>query len=109
MNTFFISLGMDDTINKINDVISSSASGNWLDSYNIIGPNGKRCTVLVYEKYFYRVKNYVTLTIVLDEFDGKTRVHIASGGGGNGLLNLDWGASESFASEVLDELAKYKI
>ena len=71
--------------------------------------NGKKCTVLVYEKYYFRVKNYVTLTVVLDNFDGKTRVHMVGSGGGNGLLNLDFCASNSFVSKVMDRLEQYKI
>jgi hypothetical protein len=99
---------MEEAIAKIDDVISSSASGRYLDNYTINTPNGK-CVVLVYEKYFYRVNNYLTLTIVLDDFINKTRLHIVGGGGGSGLLNIDLGAAESFASEVIDVMKQYKL
>lgn len=109
MDTFLVSLSLEDTAAKIYDNVTSSVTGSQLDSYDIKTPDGKKCTVLVFEKYFYRVGNYVTLTVVLDNFDGKTRVHAVSGGGGHNLINFDWGASDSFVSKVMDELEEYRI
>lgn len=94
MNTFCVSLSLEETVLKINNAVSVSVSGSLIDNYSVTAPNGKKCTVLVYEKYYFRVKNYVTLTVVLDNFDGKTRVHMVGSGGGNGFLNLDFGASK---------------
>lgn len=47
--------------------------------------------VAVYEKHYYRAGNRLTLTVVLDDFTGRTRVHCISGGGGEGLFRFDWG------------------
>lgn len=81
-------------------ILESSISGTFLDRYEITHPSGGRCVVLLYEKHYYRVGNRLTLTVTLDDFTGKTRLHCASGGGGSGLTNFDWGAAESFEEVV---------
>ena len=53
--------------------------------------------------------NRLTLTVVLDDFTGRTRVHCISGGGGEGLFRFDWGAAESFEGVVHDALSHYRL
>ena len=65
--------------------------------------------VLVFEKHYYRAGNRLTLTVTLDDFTGRTRVHCASGGGGEGLFRFDWGAGDSFEGVVHDALDGCRI
>ena len=51
----------------------------------------------------------VDCTVTLDDFTGRTRVHCASGGGGEGLFRFDWGAAESFEGVVHDALGPYRL
>lgn len=56
---------------------------------------------LVFEKYFFRVKNRVALVVIADNFDNSTKVRVISTASSEGiLLNFDWGASDSFIREV---------
>jgi hypothetical protein len=109
-DTMFCSLNIQDTVNLIQHaVVDGSITGECIDSYCVSAKNGGTCAVLVYEKHYYRAGNRLTLTVVVDDFTGRTRVHCASGGGGEGLFRFDWGASESFSAVVADALAKYRI
>ena len=88
--------------------VTDSVTGERIDRYELTHPQGGRCVVLVYEKHYYRAGNRLTLTVVLDDFAGRTRVHCAGGGGGEGLFGFDWGASESFEDVVHRALEPYR-
>jgi hypothetical protein len=65
---------------------------------------------LVFEKYFMRVKNRVALVVIIDNIYGQTGVRAISTGSSEGIIfNLDWGASESFASSVQKILESFII
>ena len=70
--------------------------------------DGAVCLVSVYEKHYWRAGNRLTLTVTVDNLQGRTRVYLVSGGGGEGLFRFDWGASQSFESVVQDALAPYR-
>jgi hypothetical protein len=110
-NTFYVSLTMKAAADCLNtEIVDGSISGELLDDYTINYENGHMSRILLFEKYYYRVGNRLTLTVVLDNADGKTRIHSVSGGGGNGaLFSFDWGASESFADAAINALEEYKI
>jgi hypothetical protein len=65
---------------------------------------------MVFEKYFYRVSNRLTMTVIIDNFEGRTRVHCVSGGGSQGVFfRFDWGSSDSFARSAYRALQNYII
>jgi len=108
--TFNVTLDIRDTAKIIDDaVIEGSITGECIDTYSIQVPNVGNCLVAVYEKHYYRAGNRLTLTVVMDDFEGKTRVHCVSGGGGEGLFSFDWGAAGSFSSIVSDSLAEFRL
>ena len=107
MDNYFVSLTLDDCVEQVRSAVFDSVTGEEIDAYAIAHPGGGRCVVLVFEKHYYRAGNRLTLTVTLDDFTGKTRVHCASGGGGEGLFRFDWGASESFEGVVHDALSGY--
>ncbi|AGK96097.1 DUF6054 family protein [Clostridium pasteurianum] len=56
---------------------------------------------LVFEKYFFRVKNRVALVVIADNFDDNTKVRVISTASSEGIFfNFDWGAGDSFMGEV---------
>jgi len=53
--------------------------------------------LMVYEKYFMRVKNRVSLSIMLKEVNQKTEIiAIGSGAGQGALFSFDWGSELDF-------------
>ncbi len=109
MDSYFVSLDAVDCANRIREAVFDSVTGEEIDAYAITHPSGGRCIVLVFEKHYYRAGNRLTLTVTLDDFTGRTRVHCASGGGGEGLFRFDWGAAESFEGVVHDALSGYRL
>jgi hypothetical protein len=108
-DTFFVSLDISGAAGAVYDaVIGGSMTGELIDSYEIRSQCGA-CIVQVFEKHYIRAGNRLTLTAVTDNFDGATRVHCASGGGGEGLLSFDWGAADSFTGAVTRALEPYMI
>ena len=109
MDSYFVSLDAVDCANRIREAVFDSVTGEEIDAYAITHPSGGRCIVLVSEKHYYRAGNRLTLTVILDDFGGGTRVRCIGGGGGEGLFRFDWGASESFEDVVHRALAPYRI
>ncbi|MBU5439557.1 hypothetical protein KQI42_16200 [Tissierella sp. MSJ-40] len=97
----------DEIVNR--EIIDGSVTGELIDSHIVYGENGKLCIISVYEKHYYRAGNRLTLTVIIDNMEGATRVHSISGGGGEGLFRFDWGASKSFETCVENALAEYRI
>ncbi len=109
-DTFFVSLDVQSTIEVINDaVVRGSITGECINHYGVPAPQGGGFAVLVYEKHYYRAGNRLTLTVVIDDLTGRTRVHSVSGGGGEGFFRFDWGASRSFSGVVANALSRYRI
>jgi len=108
-NTFFVSLDVQSTVRLINDaVVRGSITGECIDHYGVAAPGGGGFVVLVFEKHYYRAGNRLTLTVTIDDLEGRTRVHSVGGGGGEGLFRFDWGAAKSFANVVADTLEPYR-
>lgn len=110
MLNFYVSVSPDEAIDLIDkQVINGSITGEKIDEYVSDMGNGTKLVVSVYEKHYYRAGNRLTLTVISDNLRGKTHIHTISGGGGQGLLRFDWGASGSFEDTVMDALYKYVI
>jgi hypothetical protein len=108
-DTFFVSLGVEQAAELIDDaVLRGSFTGECIDSYGA-GGQGGGFILRVYEKHYMRVSNRLTLTVVIDDLSGTTRVHCVGGGGGEGLFAFDWGAADSFSGTVVGALAPYRI
>ncbi len=110
MTDFYTSVSPKEADNLIKKhIINGSITGVLLDSYESVGENGDEVIVSVYEKHYYRAGNRLTLTVVIDNVAGNTHIHTVGGGGGEGLLRFDWGASEAFESAAYDALRSYII
>ncbi len=110
MTDFYVSVSPDEAIDLIDkEIINGSITGEKIDEYVSDMGNGTKLTVSVYEKHYYRASNRLTLTVVADNLRGRTHIHVVGGGGGQGLLRFDWGASGSFEDTVMDALYKYVI
>ncbi len=109
-DTFYVSLSVPQAAQILDDaVVRGSVTGEILDAYGAGAPGGGGFITRVYEKHYIRAGNRLTLTVVLDDFTGRTRVHCVGGGGGQGLINFDWGAASSFSNVAANALAAYRI
>ena len=110
MQDFNVSLSPREAMEMINHgIVNGSITGECIDEYvNDMG-NGTMVVFMVFEKHYYRTGNRLTLTVVVDNLSGRTHVHTAGGGGGEGFFRFDWGASDSFENCVSNILGKYII
>lgn len=99
-DNFKVNLSLEETISELDDgIVRESVTGERIDYHVITGNKDNGAVLLVYEKYFSRVGNRITLTIIVDNLDGPTKVHSIGGGAAQGMFfKFDWGASSSFTS-----------
>ncbi len=110
MTDFYVSVPPQEAAELINRyIINGSLTGVLIDEYVNDNNDGKAVIVQVYEKHYYRAGNRLTLTVVIDNIDDKTHIHVTGGGGGEGFFRFDWGASESFEGCAYNALNKYVI
>ena len=100
-DSYFVALGLRECGETIHAAVTDSITGELVDHYELTHPGGGTCVVAVYEKHYYRAGNRLTLTVVLDDFTGRTRVHC--------IGRFDWGAAESFEGVVHDALSHYRL
>lgn len=111
MTNLYVSILPDEAAKLISNVIvNGSISGELIDEYVNTTANGTTVIVQVYEKFYYRVGNRLTLTVVIDNVSGGTHIHAIGGGGGQGtFFRWDRGSSESFEDCIYDAIYKYII
>lgn len=89
-------------------VLGRSVSGTLVDQY-IRTVDDKTIIVIILEKYYMRTSNRASLTVTIDNFEGKTNVHAVAAGTSEGLLRFDWGAGKNFSNSVENALNPYII
>mgnify|MGYP004469655011 CR=1 FL=1 len=65
--------------------------------------------LIIFEKFFFRNSSYATLTVLLTHFKGVQTAKIVGSGGGQGLLNVSWGANKNLANQAASILAKFNF
>ena len=66
------------------------------------------CAIMFcFEDFYFRCSSYVGLSIMLTENQMCQEAVIAGFGGGDGLLNISWGANKSFAKRAVMALKDY--
>ena len=106
---FYVYLSPKEAAEKVKEAVTAGLySGEILDEYVRILPNGKEIIMVLFEKYYMRSGNRATLTFLADNLEEHTRVHLSAGGGGQGVIfRFDWGAGASFSTSARDALAEY--
>ena len=66
--------------------------------------NGVAVWVLAYEKYYFRTGSYASVTVVLTEHDQQQTACVVASGGGDGMVNLSYGANRNFAKTCVEAL-----
>ncbi|MCI8609115.1 MAG: nicotinate (nicotinamide) nucleotide adenylyltransferase [Firmicutes bacterium] len=90
------------------DAVASAgrkASGGYkeVNSY-VITEGDVKVVTFVFETYYFRSGSYASLTVTLTHFQGVCTVAAIGSGGGEGLLNISWGAEGDYVKAFWKEL-----
>ncbi|PKM64308.1 MAG: hypothetical protein CVU96_03545 [Firmicutes bacterium HGW-Firmicutes-20] len=107
MDTFYVRCSMVEAEKLLDQyIIDGSITGTCIGRHTT-GSVGQMTVIIIYEKHYYRAGNRLTLTVVLDDITGSTRVFACGGGGGQGLFRFDWGAAQNFKNSAFEALKNY--
>lgn len=90
-------------LQKLQDAIGSIEEIE-LKKQIIHGSSDSFVLLLVYEKCFYRIQSYASLTVLVTHHDGLQTVDIIPSGGGEYWINNSWGAEEQLAKSCVQAL-----
>jgi len=110
MQTLTVDLGVADTAERVRaGVAASGLSVECVGEYAHHG-TGSDVVMLVFEKYFMRTSSRASLSVVVEDVAGQTRVAFCgSGGGQTTMFRFDWGAGDSFADAVAGVLRDHIV
>ena len=76
---FYVYLSPKEAAEKVKEAVTAGLySGEILDEYVRILPNGKEIIMVLFEKYYMRSGNRATLTFLADNLEEHTRVHLSA-------------------------------
>ena len=108
LDSILVNLSVEQAVNLI-EKGNLGASFVIREIRNIRFSENKNCVVIIAEKYFYMVKGYVSVTIIIDNAGENTRIQICASGGGEGIIGFEYGREEKFENEIIDVFEKYII
>ncbi len=94
----------DKSITELAETIEDNFDGELVCSEFQELNGSAKVLIMNYEKYYFRVSSYVGLSIVITEHNGTQTAVITGFGGGGGLLNISYGANNSFAEKMVNLL-----
>ncbi|MHB1485579.1 MAG: DUF6054 family protein [Saccharofermentanales bacterium] len=87
-----------------NGILQSGLSCELVDSVRKTYGSMEFC-VMVFEKYYMRAENRVSLTVIVSGTGDDVAVEAIGSGGGRGpLFSFSWGAEDDFVGTVVDVL-----
>lgn len=93
-------------IQELCDILGKEINAEFLHKKVVEMGTGIAC-LLVFEKLYFRVDSYVSLTIMMTEDRLLQTADIISSGGKGGMFDFDWGVTTDFANKTVDVLKKY--
>ena len=91
-----------DSLSQLADTIESYNSDSDLVVRQLNNLDGKEVLLLVFEKYYFRTGSMAVLTVQGVSDGEKQSVTIVGTGGGEGFLNISWGANSNYAEGTAD-------
>lgn len=108
MTDLYLTVSQQEAVRLLTEeIVNGSITGELIDEYSYSLEGDKAITVLIFQKHFFRAENRLTLTVVIDNVNGKTRLHGVGGGGGKGIFKFDCGAADKFEESIYDAFYKY--
>lgn len=108
---FYVSLSPAEATEKLKDGLNGRiVKAELLDEYQRTLPDGKEVRMLIFQKYSFLANDRPILTVMLDELEGKTKVHLCGASAVGGALAVDLvEAGVTFARKAKDVLKEYSL
>lgn len=90
---FKVSISPREAAEVLEKHMDEDVLGEILDAYELQTEQGE-VVMRLFEKYYMRSSNRATLTFLASNLDGVTHVHLAAGGGGQGMISVLTGVQE---------------
>ena len=112
----YVTLSVEESIKVLQEWVETKGNfirkigKNIIDKCTIDFGEGKKAVIVVIEYYTWRNSNQMTATVVIDNAEGNTKIHITVGGSSQGLIfSYDYGAGESLEENLKSHFQCYKI
>ncbi|MBR5229212.1 MAG: nicotinate (nicotinamide) nucleotide adenylyltransferase [Firmicutes bacterium] len=97
--------GFEESINMIAET-GKHVSGGEAVCTPVVVSGSNKCKTFVFEEFFFRTGSYASLTVSLVNNGSISAVTAVSSGGGDGFLNLSWGAETDFVNYFWQTFSK---
>ena len=91
------------TISRIGQKLEEAIGAELACSERMMNNNA---ILLCFEDFYYRNKGYTALTIAITENERMQEAVVVGFGGGDGMLNISWGANGDFAQRGVEALVE---
>lgn len=100
---------LNETLDYIRNELPNTALSLELVDEGVIQSNSD-VYLIVFEKYFMRVSNRVSLSIMLSEVNHRTQIiAIGSGAGQGPIFKFGWGSEEDFVADFVRFMERYNF
>lgn len=109
-NTCFLDLTVGEATRTVCTLVEKAGkSSKMADCHELRQGTDLRGMVLVFEKYYVRAGGRMSMTVTLDDLDGKTRIHWTVTGGGGVFQNTGDSkvAAENYSNALREALFPY--
>lgn len=81
-------------------------SGEELVVNKIESMGDAEAALLIFEKLYFRNGSYSNLTVEITSYASVQKAIVIGSGGGEGVLNISWGANSNFARKACEKLTE---
>ena len=67
----------------------------------------EKLCILYSENYYFRINSNQLTTIIVSWVTNNTKIEIITGGGGEGILGMSWGAENSINKKIQNTITEY--
>lgn len=99
-------IGLEEIGKKIREDLSGDFVSSELAVRKITEAEGARVLLMVFEKYYWRNGSMAVTVVQIVDTGEEQRAVVAGTGGGEGILNISFGANRDYAERISEALMR---
>ena len=104
---FKVSISLDETVNILKNALEEFSLIRFCNNYNIQNSDEKRVVIMLCDRYHWFTQFSDSISVVIDEFEDKTRVHCSTNFDKNDDMNAF--SSKGIIKKITKHLNQYRI